>query len=270
MKSLKTLSIAGAVAAASVLPARAADLLPPAPVIESVSDVGATELGTGWYLRGDVGYVDFGRAKDADASPDNPILRDISFGKVAEFGGGFGYKFTNWFRADVTGDYHVASKFFDWSSGSYDQSGGQILKGFNIERGRLDGALLLANAYIDLGTWYGLTPYVGAGIGMAQRNFREFYTQTTCLVGGCISGAGVGPLDPVYRSRRSQWDLAWALMGGVSASIGSGLSLDIGYRYVRLGDAQSGFDIGIDNPARTRLKDIDAHEVRLGVRYMID
>jgi len=27
--------------------------------------------------------------------------------------------------------------------------------------------LLLANAYVDIGTWHGVTPYVGAGIGGA-------------------------------------------------------------------------------------------------------
>ena len=32
----------------------------------------------------------------------------------------------------------------------------------------MSALLLLANAYVDIGTWHGITPYVGAGIGGAH------------------------------------------------------------------------------------------------------
>ena len=44
--------------------ASAADLLPPPPPLPSEGSV-VSELGTGWYLRGDVGYVDYANPREA-------------------------------------------------------------------------------------------------------------------------------------------------------------------------------------------------------------
>src|SRR5215203_2831824 len=98
MGRLKTLWSIGVILGLSA-PAVAADFSPPPPPPAGPI---ASELGSGWYLRGDLGYVRYRSAKDADASPSNPILRDIKFGDTYSFGGGFGYQFTNWLRADVT------------------------------------------------------------------------------------------------------------------------------------------------------------------------
>ena len=57
-----TLVMAGALSA----PATAADLLlPPAPALEGDEVV---ELGNGWYLRGDVGYIDYQTPEDRGTS----------------------------------------------------------------------------------------------------------------------------------------------------------------------------------------------------------
>jgi opacity protein-like surface antigen len=57
------------------------------------------------------------------------------------------------------------------------------------------------------------------------------------------------------------------LMAGAAIDITSGLKLDLGYRYVNLGEARTRLDqFGVG----TKLKAIDSHEVRVGVRYMID
>ena len=34
--------------------------------------------------------------------------------------------------------------------------------------GNLSSAVFLANAYVDLGTWWCLTPFIGAGVGTAR------------------------------------------------------------------------------------------------------
>ncbi len=65
-----------------------------------------------------------------------------------------------------------------------------------------------------------------------------------------------------------KWNFAWALSAGASYAINPQWSLDVGYRYLNLGDAQSG---KIENAAgettHIDYKDIDAHEVRVGLRY---
>ena len=56
-------------------------------------------------------------------------------------------------------------------------------------------------------------------------------------------------------------------MGGVGVNLGHGFLLDVGYRYVHLGEARVRFS---ERQGSTRRKDLEAHEVRLGLRYMID
>ena len=41
----------------------------------------------------------------------------------------------------------------------------------------------MANVYADLGTWSGITPYVGAGIGYGMTNITGLTDQGTALGG---------------------------------------------------------------------------------------
>ncbi len=74
----------------------------------------------------------------------------------------------------------------------------------------------------------------------------------------------VGPRPAAARRNGSVTSLAWALTGGVSYEIGAGFAIDANYRYVNLGRAKTGLD---DFGFGTRLKDISANEVRVGLRY---
>lgn len=68
-----------------------------------------------------------------------------------------------------------------------------------------------------------------------------------------------------YAKERNQ--LAWALMAGVAVDVGSSFALDLGYRYLNIGDASSIPDV-LGNSVR--FKDLNLHEFRVGLRYMID
>ena len=120
-----------------------------------------------------------------------------------------------------------------------------------------------------------MTPYVGAGIGMADNRFSGYYSETTCFNTVCGDDPTrpgfvpyrIGPQGKIHRTDKSNQELAWALMAGAAIDIGSGLSLDLGYRYLNLGHAQTNLDaFGFG----TKLKAVEAHEVRAGFRYMID
>lgn len=271
MGTLKTLSFAGVIAAgfassAALVaspalfasPALGADMLfPPATMMEA-GQPGIVELGTGWYLRGDGAYVDFVKPKDR-----GDAIVDAAFDRSAleatwSAGGGFGYKFLNWFRADVTVDHRFYADF----------EGRGSTAGFGIDSrrdvGRLESTTGLVNAYLDLGNWSGITPYVGAGVGAAMNRLSDYTVQTTCLSAAC---GPLGSQTTVTTQERRTHDLAWAVMGGVAVDVGSGFKVDVGYRYVNLGEARVRLT-GED--ASTRAKDIEAHEVRLGLRYMID
>ena len=76
-------------------------------------------------------------------------------------------RFNDWFRVDVTGEYRGKTAFrgLDIYPG-----------GTNDYYGTKSEWLFLANAYIDLGTWWCITPFVGAGIGYSRNtmdNFRD-------------------------------------------------------------------------------------------------
>ncbi|MBP0574415.1 hypothetical protein J8J27_27300, partial [Mycobacterium tuberculosis] len=80
-----------------------------------------------------------------------------------------GYRFNEWLRADITAEYRAAT----------DLNGiGEIIQADNTDymskhTAKLDSWVFLANLYADLGTYNSLTPYVGAGIGVAGNRMYD-------------------------------------------------------------------------------------------------
>ena len=242
--------------------ARSADLPsfapPPVPVVAAE----VPPLASGWYLRGDFTESFFDRPRD-DTPPDPsdpgmPPLVGLRLSKEPGYGGGVGYRFNEWLRFDLTIDQRAPTRFAAYSSRS------NFVTGYNIEAGKIDVLTGLANVYADLGTWWGFTPYIGGGVGFADKGFHGNYTQTTCLLEACDGTPGTGPRTAVSRPNRSVSNFAWALTAGVSYKISLGLSVDAAYRYVDLGKAKSGLD---DYAQGTRLKDLVSNEFRIGLRY---
>src|SRR6266702_470494 len=103
MRSVKSVIAAGAVAILSTA-AFAADMPimpPPAYGPPPVQEFG------GWYLRGDIGFSNQ-RVKDLldtnSAAYNNvAVSQTKNYSSAGIYGGGVGYQFNNWFRADVTG-----------------------------------------------------------------------------------------------------------------------------------------------------------------------
>ena len=194
------------------------------------------DTNSGWYLRGDLGYRLNKVAKAQSASGfTDPSNNKIDSGLMGGIGGGLK---SDWFRADVTVDYAAPVKY----QGTVVTPGDVTAK--------VASWTVLANGYFDLGTWYRVTPYVGAGVGGAMVRTSN-YTST------------VSPPFTTTGATNSQWNLAWAAMAGIAVAISPNMMIDAGYRYLSLGDAKSVSD---PNGAMT-LKNITAHEVRVGVRW---
>lgn len=262
--SVKTVFIAGTALAGLTLPGLAADYLPPPPVMPAAAPV--SELGSGWYLRGDVGYVNYRNPKEAPYSTVAlPPLDRPTLSNEWSLGGGVGFKFNDWFRADATVDHRLRSRFRATSS----RTG--YVEGYSTDTAEFASTSFLLNGYLDLGRWGGVTPYVGAGVGFARNKFHDYTAEITCVLPTCGGGLGaffpLGPQGKVPHGSGWTTDLAWALMAGVAVDTGAGFKLDLGYRYVNLGPAKNQLDaFGIG----TKLKSIEAHEARVGFRYMID
>ncbi|NJO53754.1 MAG: porin family protein [Bacteroidales bacterium] len=216
--------------------ARAADFGIARPMMPPVIE----EYGSGWYLRGDVGWTGYtGVSADYVISG---VPNDVFSGTRLEdswvIGAGMGYK-AGWFRTDVTADYRAQSEF-----------AGTVLG--TLFTGEETSWSTLLNGYFDIGTWSGVTPYIGGGIGGAYHGTSKWR-----------DAAGTAFADG------SNWDFAWAVMAGIAVQVSPHASIDIGYRYIDLGKPESGFDL-VTGTERIRLDNVSAHEVRAGVRYMID
>jgi opacity protein-like surface antigen len=259
--------------------AHAADLLPPVPNMESPMLRGSVEPESAFYLRGDVGVginqvgkVDStfvgtvpGFQHDASSLGDSPFV-----------GFGAGYQFNSWFRADVTGEYRGSARYDGaesylttlYSGGPNYQNCSGASNGTtsptrcpDIYSGSVSSAVFLANGYFDLGTWYGLTPYVGAGVGIT-RNKSGFTTDMS------IGNTGGG-----YSTGAVKTDLAWALMAGLGYTVNSRLKLEFGYRYLDLGSYNTGTivcqPVGVVGCTleSQRIK-YASHDLRIGMRWM--
>lgn len=212
------------------------------------------EFGTGWYLRGDGGFSEEDRPK-LDLSTGGSSGSGTQAGY--SLGLGVGYKFNAYLRADVTGDY----------LGSFTEKA-QLSCGVNCTAAlstsveRWDA---LANGYLDLGTWFGITPYVGAGVGVSGTD----QTGSVEVSGGSVPlslvNGGTGTLTSGSAPSRTNYQFAWAAMAGVSYAFSPHLLLDVNYRYLDLGSTT--VQLYPLTPVR---KDLVDQQVRAGIRYMID
>jgi opacity protein-like surface antigen len=129
-------------------------------------------------------------------------------------------------------------------------------------RGSKSEWLALANVYVDLGTWWCVTPFVGAGIGASYNTISNFMDINTATSG------------VAYGVTASKWNFAWAVHAGLSYKVNSQLSLEFAYRYVSLGDALSGDLVtytgtnAVYNPMEFR--QISSHDLKFGVRWMLE
>jgi opacity protein-like surface antigen len=259
MRSVKSFIAAGAATLLSQA-ALAADMAiaPPPSYAPVVEDFG------GWYLRGDIGFSNqrVNRLNNALDANNTSSVQTLNFNSAGIFGLGVGYKFNNWLRADVTGEYRGNSQFFGTDRITY--VGGVGTDTYHATKNEW---VVMANAYVDLGTWWCITPFIGAGIGGARVAINGFTDQSIALNGG------VGPALPglAYGDSVAKWNFAWAAHAGLAYKVTPNFTVELAYRYLDMGDGLTGdlraFDgtNAIYNP--TTFKHITSHDLKLGVRW---
>src|SRR3954468_3089053 len=225
----------------------------PPPVVE---DFG------GWYLRGDIGFSNqrVERLTNVLDANNTTSSQNLSFNSAGIFGLGAGYRFNNWFRADVTGEYRANSQFLGKDTITY--AGGF---GTDVYHATKSEWVVLGNAYVDLGTWWCMTPFIGAGIGGARVSINNFTDSGLAIQGG--------PVLPslAFGDNASKWNFAWALHPGVAYKVPPNFTVELAYRYLDMGDSLTGdlrsFDgtNNVNNPMT--FKHITSHDLKLGVRW---
>jgi opacity protein-like surface antigen len=264
MRGFTMLAAAGAVTL-TVAAAQAADLgvpFVPAPVPEF----------SAWYLRGNVGMTNQ-EVKSLSLVPlpaafanDTITTPFLSFDSSPLFGLGVGYQLNKWLRFDGTAEYRSKAHFHGQQ---VDQFGASILPDdYTASKSEW---LFLANAYVDLGTWWSITPFIGAGIGGSRNTIWHF------MDFGASQDAGGPPclcvLSTTYFANHSQWNFAWALYAGLSYQVTPAFNVELTYRYVDLGSAQTGtphaFDGTVIPTSPFVFHDLTSNDLMLGMRWML-
>ena len=175
----------------------------------------STDFG-GWYLRGDIGFSNQRVKNIAMADGRNAALLSLhettAFDTAGIYGIGIGYQFNNWFRGDITGQYRGNANFKGTDLLTYPAGGGVVGNGINNYTASKSEWLVMANGYVDLGTWWCVTPFIGAGVGMSRVTIAN-YTDT-----GSVNNDGNGfGTFPSYAAApaASKWNFAWALHAGL-------------------------------------------------------
>jgi opacity protein-like surface antigen len=259
----KAILYASAVTLGITHAAAAADLLPPPPPMEPVY---AQSFG-GWYIRGDVG-VGIDELSGARSTLDafNPaggaaplVTRaSTSIGDSAIAGVGVGYQVNNWLRFDGTGEYRTSASYRAVNTYTAFCGSGVCPDIYSAD---VHTGVLLANAYFDVGTWYGVTPFVGAGVGAAIHKFSGL---TDIGTAPCCAGFGTAP-------DKTTTSLAWAVMAGLGFNITPNLKLELSYRYLDMGTLSSA-PITCEAVSgcffeRQSIR-LSSNDIRVGFRYM--
>jgi opacity protein-like surface antigen len=322
-------SIAAALAglAMASTPTLGADLFgsAPPPVSYSSGQGPLSEVGSNWYLRGDLG-LDLDQAPTfsmADISKPTggtgvlPFSSGVGSTKWHDDFSvdiGFGYRYNNWLRFEGTYEYRTAAAGKNTNSALcptslayapsgadattatgyiYDQTGGQtdVCTGaLNLKR---RDSTALAAAYLDLGNYWGVTPYVGGGLGlnadMISGNVGYTVNSTGAAYTGSLTPTTGSTVPAVWQSptgatitqpnigfttqnwnrsiSQTRYSMAWALMAGFGVQLSPSATLDIGYRYLNAGT--SNLSITPQTGASVKIPNV-SQDIRIGIRYMAD
>jgi opacity protein-like surface antigen len=224
----------------SITAAHAADppgmWVPPAPAVPRY-----TELLSGWYLRLDGGFSWNHVGSVQSMTP----VTHIQYRNAPDVTAGFGYKY-QWMRFELTVDRGFPSSFTASTAAAVPQP---------QYSAKLGSLTFLGSAYVDLGTWWCLTPYIGAGIGLTRLHAKQYVDNG---------------LPPHAVSPQSQLtNVTWAVMAGVAYQVAPNWLIDVGYRRLDLGKVLVTTGQGVFNDS-TAIQGVTAQQVRVGLRYLFD
>ncbi len=212
----------------------------------------------------------------------NPVWFSGDFSTFATIGGGAGYNFGRGLRMDAT----LEKRFQDsvelsgtgqWDTHSFCGGGCWTPNGnttnFEVtDSTKIDSTIWMVNAYYDLFSNRGFTPYIGAGIGFAwnELNRRHDSTYTVCGAAdpACATTAGSTETEAAF-GRANKFTLAAAAMAGVSYDLTEMTSVDLGYRYLFIAGSDVAIDIG-NETSRVEIGDQHVHQFRAGLRFNVN
>jgi opacity protein-like surface antigen len=261
--------------------AAAFDMPPPidAPEIDTGSIAATTD---GWYIRGDLGY-------NFSTESDKPTSRNFDFdtesystntfdkarlSKDLTMNAGIGYQFNDFFRSDLTLDYFGST--LDGKTGweTCSPRFGNAQANCRYKQQDMTALSTLANGYVDLGTYWGMTPYIGAGAGVSYVKWGDVKQSMRCnYLDGSKSDCGDIDASRLAKKGADSWRFTYALMAGMSYDVADRIKIDFGYRFSQIdsGDMFGFNSYESDNGAfgmKGKDKGLTRHEFRTGIRVV--
>jgi opacity protein-like surface antigen len=212
-----------------------------------------------WYLKGFIGAANpnVGDIWSEEYQFNDFTVYHEDIKSTPLYGIGFGYDTGHYFRFDITGEYRGKALFI--AQDSY-PGGFGFTSGTNEWTADIESWVGLFNTYIDLGTWHCVTPYIGGGVGFASID----------VLG--LKDVNVPQGNVSFGKDNTETNFAWAVYGGLSYDVTPAVTLDLTYRYLDLGDAESGIRtnyLGTSSSAGLQIQDITSQDVMLGVRWKL-
>ena len=206
------------------------------------------------YVRGDIGGA-FGTDttfKNLPALPGGAgSTQPSTLGNSIMYGGGVGVRFNPMFRSDITVDGIRRLNI----EGTNARAGGVT------SSAHVGSVVGLVNGYFDLnGMWPNIfgrfQPYIDAGVGIARNDL----SRTSFALNGVSTSV----------TSHAVTQFAWGAGAGVAYAIRPGLLVDIGYKYLDLGEMHSGTTflaggVGVNTPRM--VADLKVHTVMAGLRW---
>jgi opacity protein-like surface antigen len=283
---------------AATLPAIAADYNPPI-IVEQATPWVPVEVGSGWYLRGDINF-DFDRPYKHYLTPEG-----FSESNYAVTGSvGMGYHINDFLRTELNFGLLSVNRFaredallgpFTGTCGGTQTvelvdsdvpaNNSTTVSAVSVPCQRSDTGQnrslnVMANAYVDLGTYSGFTPYVGGGIGVAHSQYKYVEGSRTCVGGDIVTVDGTQTTTTTFicdgatdtgavaqggtTDRKRSFDLAYSLGAGVAYQMTRNTQLDVGYQYMAVPNGLYVASEGGTNVIREGLK---YHSLKVGLRY---
>ena len=295
------------------VPAFAADV-DPVIYVDDANFAKPAELGSGWYIRGDIGYNFAGRHEvSVVGDPARSVYETNNFMDKTHISVGAGYRLNNYLRlegnlgriqgsdfsttrllylagtepAGTPADQIVLpsdpnpcngwGEFVDTDSGVTYLGDDFIRNCIGTDRAEYDSLYAMANAYFDLPTIAGFTPYVGGGVGIGRVAWRQELDAVDCVpraedirLEGCRAyGVADQPeanqpyAQPGTVDNGVNYRLGWELAAGVGYKVSENVTLDASYRYKHFGA------INMDevDGASFAANGFGTHQVNVGLRY---
>jgi opacity protein-like surface antigen len=207
-----------------------------------------------WYLRADFA-AGFGSTPSVSVLGTNYAdlvagsVQSDSFEPSFTGGGGIGYVWGPYFRTDLTVDVHsIMNTEFTGSTTDFSVT----------DKTKFMSTILLANAYYDIRTGTAWSPYLGLGVGFAVNqvtrnlNYSDGITDTVVIAG----------------NRTTDVQFAGAAMVGVTYDISTLWALDVNYRFLHIGGSE--VSLKPDAPSSLAIGDLNEHQIRAGLRFLVN